>query len=264
MEPKFSLILALAALFLTGPLTSPTIAAPHDIRCRPGVHLSKERPLTEKQTTKLLKGLKFWTGFNEIGIDGAGAVTLGNRAYLHTSSQTARALMIAAVDSQHSFTIENRDRSTVIAFARIQEDIDCTHEPATRYRGWQIQVDFSDFNKLRGNHFVLAAFDPAINVLHELVHGVFGYNDPLDARDELGQCERYVNRIRAELGMPLRLRYYGKNVMTLDRAETAATQLIFVDSASQRNNQRNYVVWFDLNRVVDINKAKSRKMFSRK
>ena len=264
MAPKSSVILALAALFLLGPLTSPTIAAPHDDPCRPGVHLSKEHPLTNKQTTKLLEGLRFWTGFKEIRIDAAGAVTLGNRAYLQTSSQTARALMAAAVDSHDSFTIQNRDHSTVIAFARIQDEFDCIDERGTRYRGWQIQVDFSDFNKLRGDHFVLAAFDPAINVLHELAHGVFGYQDALDGTDDLGQCERHVNRIRAELGMPQRLRYHGKKVRTLDDFEIAKTKLIFVDSVSGPNNQREYVVWFDLNSVVDIDKAKSRKMLTRK
>jgi hypothetical protein len=258
MDGKFTLILALAALFLLGALSCPTIAAPHDNPCHPGLHLSKERPLTDKQTTKLIQGLKFWTGFNEIRVDAAGAVTLGDRTYVHASSQTARALITAAVDSQDVFIIENRNQSTAIAFARIEEEFDCL-DRGTRYRGWRVKVDFSDFDKLRGDRSVLAAFDPAIIVLHELAHGVLGYQDAPDGTDDLGQCERHINRIRAELGMPQRLHYHAhRDLWVLHFAQIAKTELIFIDSVSESNDQRKYVVWFALNRVIDIDKVRSK------
>jgi hypothetical protein len=55
---------------------------------------------------------------------------------------------------------------------------------------------------------VRAAFDEGFTLLHELLHGL-GYKDAVRA-PELGECEEVVNRMRSELGLPLRDEYFGE------------------------------------------------------
>lgn len=49
-----------------------------------------------------------------------------------------------------------------------------------------------------------------MNMMHELTHAIFKLPDPEGPDDVLGDCERYLNRMRAELGLPLREYYFPK------------------------------------------------------
>jgi hypothetical protein len=55
---------------------------------------------------------------------------------------------------------------------------------------------------------VRATFDEGFTLFHELLHGL-GYMDASRVR-ELGPCGEIVNRIRSELGLPLRDQYFGE------------------------------------------------------
>src|SRR5262245_53623985 len=85
---------------------------------RPGLHVSRNSPPTNKQLKSLLNGLRFWTGLDEIAIDSGGNLNLGDRSRITGGSKTARELIVAAVDSQDSFKLERRDNSSTIAFAQ--------------------------------------------------------------------------------------------------------------------------------------------------
>ena len=54
---------------------------------------------------------------------------------------------------------------------------------------------------------VRAAFDEGFTLLHELLHGL-GLQDT-DIPNEIGDCEQIVNKMRADLGVPLRDHYLG-------------------------------------------------------
>ena len=259
---RTTLLMAAGAVWLLCPFSSQSSAAQNSIcRFRPGVHVSREHPLNDKQLKILLDGLRFWTGFIEIGTNAAGDVTLGSRSHTTDGSSTARELITAAVDGQDSFILENRDHSPDIAFARIKSNFVYEDHTGARRYAWQIQIDFSDFNRLLGDHHVLAAFDPAINLLHELVHGVLRYPDPIDINDRLGQCERHINRIRAELGLPQRQNYYPLNRMVTDscaKKPLVASELTFFDSNSVARTKRDFVIWFKTENVIDMTVARSR------
>jgi hypothetical protein len=68
-------------------------------------------------------------------------------------------------------------------------------------------LDFADFQNMEAAPEVRAAFDEGFAFLHELLHGL-GLQDT-GTHNEIGDCEQIVNKIRADLGLPLRDQYLG-------------------------------------------------------
>lgn len=180
---------------------------------RQGLSFSETRRLTTKQQTGLLKDLRRLTGFAELEADDAGFLVLGNRAHLIGGSSTARALVSAVTDGPDSYVIESHYRSPAVAFARIQARLDYVNlKTAPQLRQlWSVEIDFYDYKELRGEADAITAFDPALTLLHELAHGVLHLRDSTSEADSLGDCERYINLIRRELGLPERLNYEAMN-----------------------------------------------------
>ena len=228
-------------------------------RFRSGVHISKERPLTSEQVGKLLAGLRRWTGLNEIAFDDRNQLITGDREQVHAGSATARDLLSAAVDSKDSFTVESHDNSPAFAFAQIEAIANFVDGEGARHNDWVLRIDFADFNELGGNHEALAAFDPAASFLHEMTHGVLGYLDQTGRDDYLGECEKYINRMRAELDLPQRLYYYPeKNRVTKPDGWTFLQgKLSFVSDHDSGKNRQLFIT-FNLEKVFDLSKARSR------
>jgi len=174
---------------------------------RTGIRDSPSRPLTSRQRQALLEGLRQKTGLMDMRFDEDGVLQPGDRTRIEGGSPTARDLILAAAASRHSFRLENHDNSPTVAFAEIESTEDYEDEAGIRHVVWEFRFDFRDFTELRGPAEALAAFDPALQLMHELGHSVLGLHDPLSKSDELGDCERRVNLIRRELGLPLRQNY---------------------------------------------------------
>jgi hypothetical protein len=68
-------------------------------------------------------------------------------------------------------------------------------------------IDFTDFRRLSGDAEARAAFDVGWGLLHEIDHVV---RDSEDAQDQtaIGECEDHINRMRLELGLPVRVDYF--------------------------------------------------------
>ncbi|MEK7831510.1 MAG: hypothetical protein AAB401_10525 [Acidobacteriota bacterium] len=166
------------------------------------------RQLNEKQLQQVRESLGRKSGFTELNFDRQGALTLGNRPQVSGGSATARALLIAAVDSQNLYELENHDHSADVAFARIYESGDhLIGATGKRMTIFQVQIDFADFNQLGGDREAKASFDIGIALLHELVHGVLKLQDPQDA-NQIGDCDAHINQMRRELQLPERLYYH--------------------------------------------------------
>jgi hypothetical protein len=69
-----------------------------------------------------------------------------------------------------------------------------------------VLIDFADFRQVSGDKQARAAFDVGWAVLHEVDHVVEGSEDPLE--DVAGDCEGRINRMRRELGLPIRNSYF--------------------------------------------------------
>ncbi len=202
-----------------------------EVGFQPGVVNSGTRPLTANQLDALAEGIRRWTGFEEVYFDLQGRLRIGSTFRGGSGSAAARVLIVAAVNSGDAFRLEDHDRSMAVAFASIQPVEEYVDGAEVSHTIWSVRLDFHDFRQLRGSPAGLAAFDPAISFLHELGHGVMHLRDSISASDPLGDCERYMNKIRREAGRAERQSYRPRLYMgsTLDYPDTSVhAQLTFV------------------------------------
>jgi len=218
---------------------------------RAGICESAERPLTNRQRQALLEGLSRKTGLMEMRFDEDGILRLGDRTQFSGGSQSARDLVFAAVDSRHSFRLENHNNSPAVGFAEIESTLDYEDAAGIKHVVWDFRFDFRDFAELRGPAEALVAFDPAIQLLHELGHSVLGLHDPIGKDDELGDCERHINVIRRELGLPLRQNYNAQcrlAVMPGNRVQSLQGEVVFV-RADSLTRIRTFTLAFNVESV---------------
>ena len=224
---------ALALLF--GALAGLASAQSHAAQPLTGVRNSSGwQRLSEKQLQQVRESLSQKSGFMELRFDHQGALTLGNRQRIAGGSATARALLIAAVDSENLYELESHERSADVAFARIHESADrFIGETGKRMTIFQVKIDFDDFNQLGGDREAKASFEIGIALMHELVHGVLKLQDPQDV-NQIGECDAHVNQIRRELQLPERLYYVpGISVVQVsDGRRIVSARLEFVERKS--------------------------------
>jgi hypothetical protein len=164
--------------------------------------------LNAKQLSQVLKSLKSKTGFEELHFDSDGFLRVGDPQKFIGGSASARALILAAVSSLELVELENSNRSPEVAFARLATvAIYESRATGKRIVVQPLQIDFSDFDYLRGSSEVVASFDLGFAILHELVHAVLNLHDVMPEGDDLGDCEQYINRVRREMGLPERQAY---------------------------------------------------------
>jgi hypothetical protein len=185
-----SAVLILIALLLPAAFAGTAAAAGliDPLRYQGGVRNSPGgRPLNAKQQAIVLKSLREKTGLVELAFDEDGFLRPGDPQHLAGGSATARELLLAALESEHAFDLESHHRSSQIAFARLGSPISYQ----SRMTGAQIDVvpvelDFNDFERLRGDREAVASFDLALVILHELAHGVLRLADARSEADPLG------------------------------------------------------------------------------
>ncbi len=223
-------------------------------RYRPGLRNSTGRhQLSEVQLRRLLERLRARSGFLEMQFDDSGFLTLGSRTCFEGGSATARWLLAAAVDGELAFDLEAYDHSPEVSFASIspiRTVVD--HVTTERIPVREMQLDFGDFEELRGSPEVLAAFDLGFGVMHELAHGVMGLRDAYPNTRELGACETVINHVRRELNLPERRSYFARVRPTWSfKGTTMQGELVFVregDRARNSKSQTFYLTW-DAGRV---------------
>ena len=199
----------------------------------PGLCNCGAPPVKGKYLTRLLEGLRLKTGWRDLIFDDRGYLQLGERLQPDGGSAVARELILAALGSRDTFELRMSNHDSSVAFAQIEPVHVRFDAQGRRSDGWTITLDFNDFSELRGGAEAIAAFDPAINVLHELAHAVLGLRDNFDDADVLGDCERYTNRIRSDLRLPERFRYLPENsrkVLPGSTATVVLAELTFVHS----------------------------------
>jgi hypothetical protein len=219
-------------------------------RFRPGLRNSGgSRQLNARQLRMALDSLRHKTGFLEMRFDEAGFLTLGDRTRIAGGSATARALLIAAVEGNKVFELEDHSHSPRVAFASIEMGRDhLDFASGARITVQPLQLDFADFAQLRGGRDVIAAFDLGFIALHELGHGVLRLRDAANPA-QLGECEEYINRIRRELGLPERQRYFTRDqLVTVSSGGRTAVQaeLVFaraVEKQGRVKTEESYLRW---------------------
>lgn len=160
---------------------------------------------------------------------------------------------MAAVDGRNCFELENHEYSAGLAFAQIRAtEVLIEDATQTRHEVFHIEFDFHDFRELRGNDDVLAAFDPAMHLLHELGHGALGLRDTIGRTDLLRDRERHINQVRRELGLPERQRYESQTTMAVIPGDTFTSrkaQLTFIRSDDDGRKAKEFPLYFKADNV---------------
>jgi len=245
-------------IFVVPPWAKARLEKPYSFRA--GLQSSKQLPLKGRELESLLNGLRFCTGFMELHFDESGQLQLGDRTRVSRGSNTARQLLVAAVESRDSFILEASKHSPVIAFAEIEATDIYIDAMNAKHNVWRVRLDFSDFAHLRGPDKAVTSFGPALALLHELGHGVLKKDDLLTQADQLGECERHMNLIRRELGLPERESYQPrgwKGVSPGSSAESLQAEFRFSMIDEHSNKKKTFYLAFDVDRVCDVGKIQS-------
>lgn len=167
-----------------------------------------DHAITKEHESRLALSLRRITGFGALQFASDGSLSLGDSSVAAGGSAEARRILTGAVCSGASFVIEDYSGSSSVNFGQaVPEQV---YEPRDGRSShvWRLRLDFDDFHQMDASSEVRAAFDEGFTLFHELLHGL-GYLDASHGR-ELGACEEIVNRIRSELGLPLRDQYFGE------------------------------------------------------
>ncbi|HET6976047.1 MAG TPA: hypothetical protein VFI24_06980 [Pyrinomonadaceae bacterium] len=154
---------------------------------------------------ELARSLRAITGLSDLKFDANGLLCLeGNPAT--RGSKSARALLSQALSGPNFIIIEDASSRSDVGFARVVRGRwlrgETTNPPA-----FVVMIDFTDFRRLSGDAEARAAFDVGWGLLHEIDHVV---RDSEDAQDQtgIGECEDHINRMRLEVGLPIRVDYF--------------------------------------------------------
>ena len=218
---------------------------------RAGLRNSDNRPIAAHHVQKLLESLRQKTGLLDLKFDAEGFLNIGDINHIQGGSPTARALILALMESGNCFKLENYNHSASVAFAQI--DLSETYQgpDGVRHRVFELRVDFDDYAGLMGETEAVSSFDPAIGVFHELSHAVLGLRDQVSKDDLLGDCERHVNQIRRELGLPERQNYSA--VVTRTRLpgnsyDSNRAELRFV-RPGKGNRTKRFILFYDAEKI---------------
>jgi len=218
-----------------------------------GVRNSPDFPLKPKQLSSLLESLRQKSGFRDMHFDNEGFLQLGDRANIAGGSTAARKLLIAAVDRAKAIDLENHNRTSQIAFARLAMSVSySSRATGERIEVSPIQIDFSDFAYLRGDKKVIEAFDVGFVVLHELGHAALGLRDALINGQEPGECEEFINQIRRDLGVPERQHYVAQTQLRRifpTKTPSHQAELLFATSSGYKNKSQLLSLSWDAGQV---------------
>jgi hypothetical protein len=226
----------------------------------PGIRISQTKPLTTRELTGFTRELSWLTGL-DLKVDVAGAIHYDRNLAAAGGSALARDLLVKAIDSSDSFSVEGADHSTQVAFAQIESTTSYTDRANRRHNDWVIRIDFADFAQLKGDADALKAFSPGMNMMHELTHAILRLPDPEVPSDQLGECERHLNLMRAELGLPLRQHYLPKT--RLARSPASLSQILqgeldFTHRDLSEKTAKQSLLTFNIAMVVNTQRVKSK------
>lgn len=217
-------------------------------RYRGGLRNSPDKQrLSAKQLQEVLESLRGKTGWGALYFDEEGFLVCPEPGDFVGGSASARRLLGEAIANRQAFELEAHNRTAQVVFARLDAPIAYeSRRTGARIDAYPLQIDFADFNKLRGDEAVLKAFDLGLVILHELAHAVWHLQDAKTAAEEPGECETYINRIRRELALPERQTYQAKvrpDRQRISNATIYVAELLFT-RAVEKNGKTKHEQFF--------------------
>ena len=160
--------------------------------------------VSKSNREELVRRLRTITGWNDLAFDATGVLRIGN-ADPHNGSSSARELLNRSLSANRVIVFEDASARKDVVFCRVVEGR--INGPAnSAAEAYVVLIDFADFRQVTGDKQALAAFDVGWAVLHEIDHITEDSQDP--EQDIPGDCEGRINRMRRELGLPVRNSYF--------------------------------------------------------
>jgi hypothetical protein len=158
--------------------------------------------VSKSDREELAKRLRAITGWTNLDFNKDGALKIGD-ATVYGGSKGARDLLDKTFSGRRLILFEDASSRKDVVFCRVVlANVD--RIPAAEV--YVVLIDFADFRQVSGDKQARAAFDVGWAVLHEIDHVVEDSEDPKD--DVPGDCETHINRMRRELGLPVRNSYF--------------------------------------------------------
>jgi hypothetical protein len=185
---------------------------------------------------ELIARLRVITGLSTLNFDSNGSLRLGEQ--VSGGSESARLLLAEAVAGPSLIVLEEASSRSDVAFCRVVRGRWVRGE-SNKPPAFVVLIDFTDFHQLSGDAEARAAFDVGWGLLHEIDHVV---KDSEDARDAkvVGECEDHINRMRLEVGLPVRVDYFfSRTYLKADSNFNAR----YVRLSFERQAKRYWLVW---------------------
>jgi hypothetical protein len=185
---------------------------------------------------ELIARLRVITGLSTLNFDSNGSLRLGEQ--VSGGSESARILLAEAVPGPSLIVLEEASSRSDVAFCRVVRGRWVRGE-SNKPPAFVVLIDFTDFHQLSGDAEARAAFDVGWGLLHEIDHVV---KDSEDARDAkvVGECEDHINRMRLEVGLPVRVDYFFS--LTYLKADSNFNAR-YVRLSFERQAKRYWLVW---------------------
>jgi hypothetical protein len=220
-------------------LASCVSALGHNVVIRENVSAKRKQDLVAK--------LRSISGLTNLNFDESGVLTLGQ--HYSNGSAEARLLLAQAVNGNKVIIIEDASGRSDVAFCRVVPGR-WAADDETKLPAFVVLIDFADFKQLLGDSEARAAFDVGWGLLHELDHVVADSTDATEA-SLLGDCERHINVMRSELGLPQRVEYFytEASLKTDPNFTTKFVKLPFESLDPQTSRKRRYWIAWDASTV---------------
>lgn len=160
--------------------------------------------ISPAEREELAQRLRLITGWSNLKFNEDGALRTGG--LLDGGSQSARDLLNSAFSGSRTILFEDASGRKDVVFCRVMLAKPDT-EASDQSEVYLVQIDFSDFQQITGDKQARAAFNVGWAVLHEIDHVVANSNDP-EQDNDAGDCEDHINKMRRELGLPVRTNYF--------------------------------------------------------
>jgi len=192
---------------------------------------------------QLINKLRRITGWTKLGFAGDGALSL-EAGDTTKGSKSARTLLATATAGSNVIVLEDASSRSDVAFCRVVPGR-WTNGNAAGLDAYVVLIDFTDFEQVVGDAEARRSFDVGWAVLHELDHVVMNSADT-DVNDHVGECESHINKMREELGLPLRANYFftASSLKADPNFNTRFVRLPFeqIDPSSRRR-KRYWLTW---------------------
>ena len=201
--------------------------------------------LAPARREELANKLRKITGLLDLKFDDNGFLRTGSDTAIG-GSQSAKQLLVNAINGGNVVVIEDASNSSDVAFCRVIPGR-WKENAAGKPPAFVVQIDFADFDQVVGDEPALEAFNVGWGFLHELDHIV---NDSADATalGDSGECEAHINQMRRECNLPERADYFSTLLPIADGTfRTRLVRIAFEQPLPAANKKKRYWVVWDAN-----------------